>query len=85
LDDDKITLNPMMSILKEYLGFDIFPELDLKLRNKVSHWDFKFSEDKLLYGGNEKTLLDTFKLSKKANIFFGSISLVTKLIGDSLQ
>lgn len=86
LEDDKITLNPMVSILKEYIGYDIFPELDLDLRNKVSHWDFELGKDgEVIYGKNKKNLYEIWSLSKKANLFFVFISLAVERIKDSLR
>lgn len=85
LEDGRITLHPMTSILEEYLGFDIFREFDLDLRNKISHWDFDLVNDGITYGGNKKTLNEILTLSKNANMFLVFISLVVGVIKDYLR
>lgn len=87
LENDRITLNPIMNVLKEYLGFDIFPELDLDLRNKISHWDFELDlgNKEIVYAQTRKPLSEILELCKKANLFFVFISLAVERIKDSLH
>jgi len=78
LQPDKITLGRALHVLKRRYNTYLFKDIDIDLRNKISHYDFKF-----LGGGKEDGIYfhpDSTNLRKKKIYYIKRLSILNKKI-----